>query len=697
LKLQPSGVAPEILHGRKQPQHVERPMTKIPESAPSDAITRKFRQALTFQQGRKLADAERAYREILAAAPEHFAALHMLGVVCHQTGRYPAAVDLIRRAIEIDPGVAAAHVNLGPPLQRLQRLDEALASYDRALELKPDYANALLNRGNVLQDLHRNAEALASYERVLALEPDYAEALYNRGNALLDLERLDEALASYDRALARKPDYPQALYNRAITLQDLKRPDDAARSFAQLLARAPGHPYAKGRLLHARMHCCDWADFDSGVRSLDADVRAGKPVVEPFVYQGISGSPGDLRACAEILVRERFPQRPAVLWNGERYHNAKIRIGYVSGEFRTQATSILMTELFELHDRRRFELFAIDNGWDDATPLRRRIEAAFDEIVDIAHMGDGQAAALVRQRNIEILIDLNGFFGRARQGLFSRRPCPVQVNYLGYPGTLGTPWIDYIVADRHVIPPEHDACYTEKVVRLPDTYQVNDRKRSIAAETPTRADAGLPDTGFVFCCFNNNYKITPDVFALWMRLLATIPDSVLWLLEPNAAAARNLRREARSHGVAQQRLVFAPRVDLAAHLARHRLADLFLDTLPCNAHTTASDALWAGLPVLTCLGGAFSGRVAGSLLNAVGMPELVTQSLQEYETLARRLATTPPLLITLREKLWRNRTSFPLFDTDRFRRHIESAYITMWERYQRGEPPSAFSVRSSER
>ena len=656
------------------------------------AIDRKFRQALALQQERNLDAAERLYREILAAAPDHFDALHMLGVVHYQCGRWQAAVESIGKAIEQQPEVAAAHLNLGPPLQKLRRYEEALASYDRALLLQPDYANALLNRGNVLQDLHRNAEALASYDRVLALAPDYAEALYNRGNALLDDERLDAALASYDSALALKAGYPQALYNRGIALQDLKRPDDAARSFAQLLAGVPDYPYAKGRLQHARMHCCDWTEFDAGIRSIDADVRAGKPAVEPFVYQGMSDSARDLRACAETFARERFPQAAAALWNGERYDNPRIRIGYVSGEFRNQATAVLMAELFERHDRSRFELFAIDNGWDDGSPIRRRIEAAFDEIVDISHVGDRQAAAMVRARNIEILVNLNGYFGRARQGLFSHRPCPVQVNYLGFPGTLGAAYIDYIIADPHVIPPEHDAFYTENVVRLPDTYQVNDRQRGIAQRTPARADAGLPATGFVFCCFNNNYKITPAVFALWMRLLRAVRGSALWLLEGNAAAAGNLRREAQRHGVAPERLAFAPKINLADHLARHRLADLFLDTLPCNAHTTASDALWAGLPVLTCLGGAFAGRVAGSLLHAVGLPELVARSADEYEALALEFATTPARLAAVRETLARHRDTFPLFDTDRFRGHIEAAYATMWERHRRGLPPAAFAV-----
>ena len=327
--------------------------------------------------------------------------------------------------------------------------------------------------------------------------------------------------------------------------------------------------------------------------------------------------------CAQLYAALRFPPAPTPLWRGERSSNPRIRVGYVSGEFRHQATSILMAELFELHDRGRFELFAFDNGMDDGSEIRRRVVAAFDEMVDISRLPDAAAAAAIRARRVDILVDLNGYFGRARQGIFALRPCPIQVNYLGFPGTIGVDYVDYIIADPIVIPPEHRPFYTEKVVHLPETYQVNDRKRRIAERTPTRGEVGLPEAGFVFCCFNNNYKITPTVFDVWMRLLGQVAGSVLWLLEDNPTAARNLRREAQARGIAPERLVFAPRVRLDEHLARHRLADLFLDTLPCNAHTTASDALWAGLPILTALGSAFPGRVAASLLYAAGLPELV--------------------------------------------------------------------------
>jgi len=737
------------------------PRKSKPQPDASAAITFKLQQALDAHGRGQLGQAELLYREILSRLPQHFDALHLLGVLEIQRRNPAAAVELIGRALRTDPASAEAHSNIGNALRDLKRPEEALASFDRALELKPDYAEAhlnrgnalrdvkrhkealasydralavrphypeahfnrgnalcdlnrheeavasydhalelnprhlkaIINRGNALRDLRRYGEALASYERVLALKPDFYEVLYNCGNVLQDLGRHDEAITRYDRALALKSDYPDALSNRGNALVKLKRPDEAALSFARLLELAPDYGFAKGALLHAKMLCCDWEGLSGLAESIENDIRAGCKSAEPFAHQAISRSAPALKRCAEIFAAEKFPPAGIRLWNGERYGNARIRLGYVSGEFYQQATSILMAELFERHDRNRFELFAFDNGRDDGSEIRGRIKQAFDEMVDITRLGDREAAAAIRRRQIDILVNLNGYFGRARQGVFSLRPCPVQVNYLGFPGTIGAGYIDYIIADPQVIPPEQKACYTEKVVYLPDTYQVNDSKRRIAARMPTRAEVELPDNGFVFCCFNNNYKITPDMFDIWMRLLTKVPGSVLWLLEGNEVASRNLRREAEARGVASERLVLARMIQLDEHLARHSLADLFLDTLPYNAHTTGSDALWAGLPLLTCQGTTFPGRVAASLLKAIGVPELITSSPYEYEALALALATRPAQLAGIRAKLARNRATHPLFDTDRFRSHIEAAYLTMWERAKRGEPPVSFAVQ----
>ena len=692
-----------------------------------------FRQAIDHHLRGRLAEAARLYGELLASDPKHCEAMHMLGLVRHQTGRHREAIELIRAALARDANQPLAHTNIALAYQALGEFDEALASCDRSIALAPNEAAAHNNRGNALVGLARFDDAVASYERALSIDPRHPEslknlaialhergkaelasrqyeraidsfdralaidhrifaALLNRGVALRHLSRQSEALASYERAIALRPDSAQAHFNRGNALRALERPDEASHAFARALELDPEYPFAKGHLLHTRTLCCDWTDFGLLTASIRRDLLADKAVADPFGHLGVTDSEHELQICASMYAAAQYPRAAPPYWTRERYDHAKIRVGYVSGEFRHQATSILMVELFERHDRDRFEIVAFDNGWNDGSALRRRLERAFDTMVDISKMDDTHAASEIHRRHIDILVNLNGYFGLGRQGVFSRCPAPVQVSYLGFPGTLGTDYIDYLIADRHVIAPEREIFYNEKVVRLPDTYQCNDSQRPIAERTPSRAEAGLPPNGFVFCCFNNPYKITPQVFDVWMRLLGRVEGSVLWLIDDNPAAKRNLRSEAQRRGIDPERLRFAPRIDLDAHLARHRVADLFLDTLPYNAHTTASDALWAGLPLLTCMGAAFAGRVASSLLRAIGLPELVTSSLADYEALAVQLATSPEPLSTLRARLATNRRTYPLFDTDRFREHLEAAYERICKRVRAGLPPEAFTI-----
>jgi predicted O-linked N-acetylglucosamine transferase (SPINDLY family) len=635
-----------------------------------------------------------SYDNALAIRPEFAEALYCRGNALQTLKRHEEALASYDRALAIVPGRAEILGNRGNALHDLKRYEEALASYDEAIAIMPGAALLHNSRGNTLSELKRIEEAVASFDRALAIEPDYADALNNRGNALLELKCCEAALASYDKALAVKPDLGDAHYGRGNALYDLKRYEEAVASYEKALAIKPDLDYATGMLAHTRMHCCDWRARDKELERLTADIRAGKSSLYPFAYLGISDSPRDQLLCSRIWVRDRCSASAAPLWNDERYRHDRIRLAYLSADFHEHATAYLAAELFETHNQARFETTAISFGPDSGDAMRARLSAAFGRFIDVRNRSDREVAALLRELEIDIAVDLKGFTGDARAGILSHRAAPVQVNYLGYPGTMGADFIDYIVADRFVIPEEHRACYLEKVVYLPDTYQVNDSRRVIADRTPSRAAAGLPEQGFVFCSFNSNYKINPTIFDLWMRLLGNIEGSVLWLLESNAAAVRNLRMEAASRGIAPQRLVFAPNVKLEDHLARHRLADLFLDTLPYNAHTSASDALWAGLPVLTCLGTTFAGRVAASLLNAIGLNELITHSLEEYEALALQLATNLKHLADIKSKLARNRSTFPLFNTDRLRRHIEAAYTTMWERYQRGEPPESFAVET---
>jgi predicted O-linked N-acetylglucosamine transferase (SPINDLY family) len=506
------------------------------------------------------------------------------------------------------------------------------------------------------------------------------------------LRRPDAALASYDEAIKLKPDYADAYYERAVALEEMRQYSDAARCFARLLDLSPDHGLAKGALLHAKLRCCDWA----GLTELHESIRQGladrKPLAHPFAYQAISDSEESLRICAETYTAEKYPKSsPICIEKFQR--RAKVRIGYLAGEFREHAVAILMTGLWERHDKTRFEIFAFDCGEDDGSQRRARIEKAFDEIIDITRISDRDAASLVKAREIDILVTLNGYTGDGRPGVLCHKPSPIQVNYLGFPGTIGAEYMEYLIADDDVIPLESRRFYSEKIAYLPNSFLVNDRNRAIADRRFSRAELGLPENGFVFCCFNNPYKVTPRVFDGWMRILKEVEGSVLWLIDDNPAAAFNLRKEAEARGVGASRLIFAERAPLMEeHLARHRAADLFIDTLPYNAHTTASDALWAGLPVLTCVGQTFPGRVAASLLNAIHMPELITKTQAEYEALAIELAGNPDRLMQIRQKLERNRLTTPLFDTELFAKHMEDAYMQMYERYQAGLPPDHIHV-----
>jgi len=406
----------------------------------------------------------------------------------------------------------------------------------------------------------------------------------------------------------------------------------------------------------------------------------------------LPSTPADQLQAAKLCVQDRYLSAREPLWRGEKYAHDRIRLAYLSADFHDHATAWLMAGLFELHDRSRFETTALSYGPTVESEMRQRLQRSFDRFIDLREQTDHEVATLARRLEIDIAIDLKGFTQTARTNILALRPAPIQVSYMGYPGTMGAGYIDYILADRLVIPKDHRQWYSEKVVYLPDSYQANDSKRRIADRAPTRDEACLPQKGFVFCSFNAVYKITPEVFTIWMRLLGAIDGSVLWLIEESAAATDNLRREAAERGISGERLVFAPRIDNDAHLARHRLADLFLDTLPYNAHTTASDALWAGLPVLTCLGSTFAGRVAASLLTAVGLPELITTSLDEYEALALRLAREPELLSSFSSGLAKNRLTCPLFNTERHARHVEAAFTRMWEIHERGEAPRGFTI-----
>jgi protein O-GlcNAc transferase len=652
--------------------------------------------ANTLKDLERYDEAVASYDHAVALRPDFAEAWHNRANALHAAKRYEEALASCDRALALRPDFAEAVNNRGNALKELRRFEEAVEGYGQALALRPDYADAFNNRGNALKELKRFDQALTDYDCAIALKPGNADAFFNRGVVLAELKRTDEALASYERAISLDPDHAGALYNRGAALLGLGRIDEAAASFGEAIKRDPDQNNLKGIRLHALMHLCDWSEFVAHCAEVDADVAAGRAAIVPFQFLACPSTAAAQRACARTFVRNEYPPYPQPVWRGERYAHARIRVAYLSADLNDHPVAHLTAGMFPRHDRSRFEVFAISFGIEKPSEMRERLKGSFDRFIDANLMSDQEVARLLRDLEVDIAVDLNGFTDGMRPNVFAQKPVPVQVNYLGYVGTQE--YCDYIVADRFVIPEKQHEYYAEKVVYLPETFMVNDSGRRVAELVPSRAQAGLPESGFVFCCFNNSYKITPDLFDVWMRLLHDIEGSVLWLSKANATAQSNLRREAERRGVAGERLIFAPRVARNEdHLARVGLADLFLDTLYYNAHTTAADALWTGVPVLTCPGTTFAGRVAGSLLGAVGLPELITTSIEDYAALALRLARDPERLALLRRKLALNRPSFPLFDTERFTRHIEAAYTTMWERAERGERPESFAVAPIER
>jgi protein O-GlcNAc transferase len=681
-------------------------------------------------QGGQLEEAERLIGEAISVKPGAADANYNRACLLLKMNRAGDALCAFDRAIGIKPDYVEALVNRGTVLMSLERYREALADFDRSAELRPNLAQIWNNRGGALLKLKRSAEALASWEKALRLNPNLADAWRNhgaalllerrfhealesfgkavtfdpnnagawtgRGHALRGLNRRDEAITDYNRALVIEPSNADALYHRGIAHFLSQRFEDAANDYRRTLEIDPEYNYARGSLIFSSLCCCDWRDIEDNQAKALAELRAGKPVLGPFECVAISRDPAESLVAARIAFARESSEWPTPLWRGERYAHEKIRIAYLSANFHDHAVSRLMAGVWEIHDRSRFETVAVSFGPDDGSAMRTRLLRAFERFVDVRDRTDPDVASLLRGMETDIAVDLMGYTEQNRPGILVFRPAPVQVNYLGFPGTMAADHIDYILGDRIVIPEADRRHYTEQVVYLPNSYLPNDSTRAISPLAVTRAEAGLPEVGFVFASFNNAYKFTPAMFDVWMRLLNAVDKSVLWVPYGNSAGVGNLRREAKTRGVDPERLVFAayaPRGD--EHLARLRLSDLFLDTLPYNAHAGACDALWAGVPVLTCLGGTFAGRVAASALHAVGLPELVTSSLADYEALALNLARDPFALIGIREKLARNRNTHSLFDTARFARQLEGAYTAMWERSGRGEGAKGFAVEEA--
>lgn len=636
--------------------------------------------------------AESEFRQALALVPDRPSTLTNLQAVLIQLGKIDEAFEIAQKLLLLEPSSAETYLNLGNVQKEMALRKAAIRSFEIALSFKPDYEAALNNLGIMFLEEGRYVESKVKFEAVLKANPNSASALSHLGALYMQMGDNLKALGYLAKSVARDPSSSEAFNNLGNVYFALNNYPQAVQAYGEALKLNSHTDWLLAMRFHAQRRMCDWKDYDASVEELLHQIKNNRKVGPPFTLIGLPVALSDQTKLVEKFVEIQFPVLKPILAAHSNVPGKKIRVAYLSADYHNHATSYLMAEMIELHDRSRFELIGLCYGRSTKDEMRDRVSRSFDQFIEVAEKSDQEIAEILRDMNVDIAVDLKGHTQGSRLGILAERAAPIQIHYLGYPGTLGAKFIDYLIADPTLIPVEHQEYYTEKIIYLPDTYQVNDRSRRIAAVATSRMDHGLPERGFVYCCFNNNWKITPDIFDLWMRLLNQVEASVIWLFEDNAEAVGNLRQEAASRGVSPDRLVFAKKMPLDQHLARHRHADLFLDTLYCNAHTTASDALWAGLPLITMLGNTYSSRVGASLLRAIKVPELVVYSIKDYEALAIDLAQNPGRLAGIRQKLADNRSTAALFDTPRFTKHLESAYEAIWSRYLAGQMPDHIRI-----
>jgi len=641
-----------------------------------------------------------SYDKAIALNPNSALAYSNRGIALKELKQLEASVASYDKAITLQPNLAEAYYNRGLSLHQLKQLVDAVASYDKAIALKPDYAEAYSNRGISLQELKQLDDAVASYDKAIVLKPYLAEAYYNRGISLQELKQLEASVASYDKAISLKPDYGGAYYNRGNALKELNQLDVAITSFDKAFDINPEAHYLLGVRQHARMFVCDWSNLTQSLLVYESEIASNKPAVTPFTALTLVDKPALHLQSAKIFVESKHPKNQVLGEIAKRTAGGKLRLGFFSADFYYHPVAILLAEQIENHDKSKFELFAFSFRSDIQDPMSDRLEAAFDHFISVDKMSDLEVAQLSRQLGIDIALDLTGYTGGSRTGIFALQAAPIQVNHLGFPGSMGADYIDYVIADAHLLPESSAKYYTEKIAYVPCGYTY-DRQRQLSDQPLSRAHVGLPEKGFVFTCQNGCQKFQPEVFSIWMDILKAVPASVLWLMEPHPTAMANLIKEAQARGIESDRLVFTKREPVAGdqerarigrYLASYKLADLFLDTWPYNAGTTAIDALWAGLPVLTKAGEAMVARLATSVLNAIEVPELVTNTAQEYRDLAVELARDPQKLKLITDKLKENRLTSTLFDPVGNTRHIEAAYTEMYRRYLADLPPELIYI-----
>jgi len=638
---------------------------------------------IVYQELNQLDEALNSYKAALDIYPSLTEAYYNSGVALCKLKQYDKSLKNYKKAIEKNPSYAEAYAGIGDLYRELNCLEESLESYTKAIELKERNSVVHNNRGNILKELRRFDEALDSYDRAIEISSDHVMFYVNRGIVLNELGLKDESLVSIQKAIDIDPSCIEAYVNMGVILLELKRYVEAINYFNNALNINPEYDFLYGAITYTKLMVCDWSGINEYINKIIEGIKEDKKYIQNFALLAISDSALIHLRAAELWMKSKKSFNHLLEKNIDKkyYKENKIKVGYYSADFYNHATAYLMAGLFESHNKNKFEIIAFSFGSNANDEMHKRLKKSFNEFIDVGNKSDKEIALLSRKMGIDIAVDLKGFTKNARVGIFSYRAAPIQVSYIGYPGTMATDYIDYLIADETIIPNESQKFYSEKIVYMPSSYQPNDRKKVISEKIFSRSELGLPEKGFVYCCFNNNFKINPAIFQLWAAILNEVHESVLWLLEDNPESINNIKNEAYLRGINPNRIIAAKRMNLPEHLARHRCADLFLDTNPYNAHTTASDALWAGLPILTLMGNSFPSRVGASLLNAIELPELITKSNEEYVNKAIELAKNPQKLAVIKIKLMKNKLTTALFDTDLYTSNIEMAYEIMHERY----------------
>ncbi|MDC6451846.1 tetratricopeptide repeat protein, partial [Alphaproteobacteria bacterium] len=646
---------------------------------------------ISFQGNYNFSQAIDAYHQAISINPQYFNAYYNLGHVLQLQNKYAEALKSYKKAILLKPDYVEAYNNIGLIFQELNKFEESMDSFKKAISIRSNYPEAYNNMGLALQKQNKFIEALEFYRHAITLKPNYAEAFNNLGLAFQGQGNLNKAAENYNKALSLNINYGDAYYNLGNVFKDLSKREDALKNYKKAILLNPRNQLARTQKLHQQAHVCDWVSIEED-QNLIPDLGITDQYIDPFTLISLEDAPRRHKLRGEIFSKIKFQKNILPTIIHPKHKPDRIRVGYFSADFCEHPVAYLIARTLELHDRNKFEIYAYSYTEKKNDKMHKRIMEAVDFFEDVSNLNDKQVALRARQDKIDIAIDLTGYTTNSRTGIFSYRPSPIQINYLGYPGSLGTNFIDYIIGDKNLIPKYSEKNFTEKIIKLPNSYMATDNTRIISKTKMYRHQLGLPDDAFVFCCFNNNYKITSVEFDIWMRLLSRVNKSVLWLRRSNEWSEENFLNEAKKRNIDTFRIIFADRIDMDQHLARHKHADLFLDTFNFNAHTTATEALWSGLPLITKSGEGFASRVAGSLLKCLDLDELVTTSSKDYEDLIFELATNPRKLRILKQKLKLNINSKPLFNSELFTKHLEKGYSLVYQRYFQGNLPGTINV-----